>query len=96
MAKQKGGRKLARSSRKKGSYQAQVFRTARNKAAAATRRARRKSDNPNPHKPHYRRKERRAMQLSNVVAQRKEQQRRDALRIKEALAAPPTEEKGQL
>lgn len=45
---QKGGIKLRRSGKHKGSYAAQVFRTERNKAAARTRIARRKADNPQP------------------------------------------------
>lgn len=47
MAQQKGGRKLRRGPKKASYYKAQFFRTARNKAAAAERRARRKRENPN-------------------------------------------------
>lgn len=45
---QKGGRKLRRSSKHSGMYQAQFLRTERNKAAAKSRIARRKRDNPSP------------------------------------------------
>ena len=45
--KQKGGRKLRRTSKHKSMYAAQFFRTARNKAAAKSRIARRKKENPN-------------------------------------------------
>lgn len=44
---QKGGLKLRRSAKDASYYKAQFLRTARNKAAAAARRARRKRDNPN-------------------------------------------------
>lgn len=47
MAKQKGGRKLARGPKHKTMYAAQFFRTARNKAARAARRARRAIEIPN-------------------------------------------------
>lgn len=47
MAGQKGGRKLRRGPKKASYYKEQFNRTARNKAAAAARRARRKRDNPN-------------------------------------------------
>lgn len=45
---QKGGIKLRRSGKHKAKYAAQFFRTAANKAAAKSRIARRKRDNPNP------------------------------------------------
>ncbi len=60
MAQQKGGIKLRRSGKHKGKYEAQKFRTARNKAAARTRIARRKLEKPNPGTRHHRRKARRA------------------------------------
>jgi hypothetical protein len=44
---QKGGRKLRRGPIKASYYKAQFLRTARNKAAARERIARRKRDNPN-------------------------------------------------
>lgn len=47
MAKQKGGRKLARSSKHAVMYKAQFLRTARNKANRAARLARRKLEMPN-------------------------------------------------
>jgi hypothetical protein len=46
MGKEKGGIKLRRSPKHKGMYAGQVFRTAKNKAAAKTRIARRKLNNP--------------------------------------------------
>lgn len=61
MAQQKGGIKLRRSGKHKPMYAAQVFRTARNKAAARTRIARRKENNPQPAAAYHRaRKARRA------------------------------------
>jgi len=53
MAQAKGGRKLRRSTKHAGMYQAQMFRTAKNKAAAATRIARRKLENPQPPGRHH-------------------------------------------
>jgi len=44
---QKGGLKLRRSPKDATYYKAQFLKTARNKAAAVARRARRKKDNPN-------------------------------------------------
>jgi len=68
MAQQKGGRKLRRTAKHKGLYQAQVFRTARNKAAAATRIARRKQEKPQTEKRrHWRRRERRANRSRPVI-----------------------------
>lgn len=61
MPKQKGGKKLVRSGKHKGMYAAQVFRTAKNKAAAKTRIARRKEQKPQMEKRrHWRRKLRRS------------------------------------
>ena len=48
MPQKQSGIKLRRTAKHKGKYAAQVFRTARNKAAARTRIARRKRDNPQP------------------------------------------------
>jgi len=48
MAQQKGGRKLRRTAKHKSQYADQFFRTERNKAAAKSRIARRKRDNPSP------------------------------------------------
>jgi len=48
MAQQKGCRKLRRTAKHKSKYAAQFFRTERNKAAAKSRIARRKRDNPSP------------------------------------------------
>jgi hypothetical protein len=68
MAQQKGGKKLRRSPKHKGLYAAQVFRTARNKASAQTRIARRKQQKPQVEKRrHWRRKERRAGRAQPVV-----------------------------
>jgi len=48
MAQAKGGRKLRRGPKHKSMYAAQFFRTAKNKAAAQTRIARRKAEKPSP------------------------------------------------
>jgi hypothetical protein len=74
MGQQKGGKKLRRCAKHKGLYAAQVFRTAKNKASARTRIARRKEQKPNPNKPHYRRKARR-----NNWARREQERHQAAL-----------------
>lgn len=56
MPGQKGGIKLRRSGKHKGKYDAQMFRTAKNKAAAGSRIARRKEQNPQPKEAYHRKR----------------------------------------